>query len=215
MKRFTRFVFAISVIIKVSNVFIIAQPAENIQLLAPQFEKGSTLFDALKNRKTDRAFSDRELSLQQLSDLLWAAAGINRQESGKRTAPTAHNDQEIDVYVAMQSGLYLYNAKDHILDLVLNEDIRSATGSQKFVSKAALNLVYVADYSKAKGDDDSKKFYSATDTGFISQNVYLYCAAEGLATVVRGWVDREALAEKMRLCPEQHVVLAQTVGLPE
>jgi SagB-type dehydrogenase family enzyme len=198
-----------------SNVLMVAQTAGDIRLLPPMFAKETTLYDALKNRKSERSFADADLSIQQLSNLLWAAAGVNREDSGKRTAPTAHNDQEIDVYAAMQTGLYLYNAKDHILEKVLDEDIRSATGNQEFVKDAALNLIYVADFRRAKGDAESKAFYSATDTGFISQNVYLYCAAEGLATVVRGWVDREKLAEKMQLHPEQQIILTQTVGLPK
>ena len=215
MKMRSEMVLVVLVILGSLRNVAVAQSAGDIRLLEPMFEKGITLFDALRNRKSERVFSPGELSLQQLSDLLWAAVGVNRKDSGKRTAPTAHNDQEIDVYVAMKSGLYLYNAVDHVLELVLKEDLRDATGKQEFVSVAALNLVYVADFSKAKGNEESKRFYSATDTGFISQNVYLYCATEGLATVVRGWVDKEALAEKMQLQPEQHVILAQTVGFPE
>jgi len=186
--------------------------AQDIQLLPPQFEKSATLFGALKNRRTERSFSEKELSLEQLSNLLWAAVGTNRPDNKKRTAPTARNDQEIDVYVAMQKGLYLYNAIDHVLVLVHGNDIRRKTGKQKLTEIAPVNLVYVADYDKMKGDEESKKFYSATDTGFISQNVYLYCAAEGLGTVVRGWVDKDKLAPEMKLRPEQHITLAQTVG---
>jgi nitroreductase len=182
---------------------LFSQATADIKLLPPKFEKQVSLFDALKDRKTSRSFSAKELSLQQLSDLLWAATGVNRPESGKRTAPTAHDDREIDVYVAMAAGLFLY------------EDIRAATGRQEFVGTAPVNLIFVADYRRMKGDQSSKEFYAATDTGFISQNVYLYCAAEGLATVVRGMVERDQLAEKMKLHPDQHIVLAQTVGLPK
>ncbi|MDO9548492.1 MAG: SagB/ThcOx family dehydrogenase [Candidatus Marinimicrobia bacterium] len=185
--------------------------AEDIRLSPPQFQNDVSLYEALKNRRSERSFSEKELSLQQLSDLLWAAAGVNRPDSEKRTAPTAHNDQEIDIYVALKTGLYLHNAKDHILVFIHANDIRSKTGKQKFTETAPVNLIYVADYDKMKGDEESKKFYSATDSGFISQNVYLYCAAEGLATVVRGWFDRKELAAEMNLRPEQHIILAQTV----
>jgi len=186
--------------------------AQDIHLLQPKFEKGTTLQEALLKRQTDRSFSDKELSLQQLSNLLGATAGVNRPENGKRTAPTANNRQEIDIYVAIQKGLYLYNAEKHVLVLVQENDLRKETGKQNFTETAPVNLIFVADYDKMKGDDEAKIFYSATDTGFISQNVYLYCAAEGLGTVVRGWVDKEKLAQAMNLRSEQHVVLAQTVG---
>jgi SagB-type dehydrogenase family enzyme len=194
---------------------LFSQATADIKLLPPKFEKQVSLFDALKDRKTSRSFSAKELSLQQLSDLLWAATGVNRPESGKRTAPTAHDDREIDVYVAMAAGLFLYDPEQHLLKLVHHEDIRAATGRQEFVGTAPVNLIFVADYRRMKGDQSSKEFYAATDTGFISQNVYLYCAAEGLATVVRGMVERDQLAEKMKLHPDQHIVLAQTVGLPK
>ncbi|MCK4641983.1 MAG: SagB/ThcOx family dehydrogenase [Candidatus Marinimicrobia bacterium] len=191
---------------------LISQTTYDIQLLPPAFKNNATLMQALQNRKSTRSYIEKELSLQQLSDLLWAANGVNREASGKRTAPTAHDEREIDVYVATAKGLYLYDADNHFLTLVLKEDIRALTGKQKFVKKAAVNLVFVADYDKIRGKRKSKDFCSATDTGFISQNVYLYCAAEGLATVVRGWVNRERLAKKMGLRKEQKIILAQTVG---
>jgi SagB-type dehydrogenase family enzyme len=148
--------------------------------------------------------------------MLWAANGINRPDSKKHTAPTAMNCQEIDIYVAIADGLYLYNANSNVLKAVLAEDIRAATGPQPFIKDAPVNLVFVADYSKmSRASDEDKAFYSATDTGFISQNVYLYCASEGLATVVRGMVDRPALAKVMKLRDNQKIILAQTVGYPK
>ena len=148
--------------------------------------------------------------------MLWAAFGINRQDSEKRTAPSALNWQEIDLYVATADGLYLYEAKNHTLEPVLAEDIRAMTGRQSFVRAAPVNLIYVADFSRmGKATDKDKVFYSAADTGFISQNVYLYCASEGLATVVRGSIDRPALAKVMKLRPDQRIILAQSVGYPK
>jgi SagB-type dehydrogenase family enzyme len=187
-----------------------------IGLLKPQMDGGKPLMQALKERKTSREFSSEKLPLQTLSNMLWAANGINRPDSKKHTAPTAMNCQEIDIYVALADGLYLYDANSNTLQPVLAEDIRAATGPQPFVKDAPVNLVFVSDYSKIRrGSDEDKAFYSATDTGFISQNVYLYCASEGLATVVRGYVDKPALTKVMKLRDNQKIILAQTVGYPK
>ena len=193
-----------------------AQDLKSIKLPEPQIEGGRPLMQVLMDRKTSREFSPEKLPMQIMSDMLWAACGINREESGKRTAPTAVNWQEIDVYVSITEGLYLYDAKAHTLEPVLPEDIRAFTGKQPFVKDAPVNLIYVADFSKmGQADEATKTFYSATDTGFISQNVYLYCASEGLATVVRGYLDKPELEKKMGLRPDQKVMLSQTVGYPK
>ncbi len=192
------------------------QGLKPIQLLEPQMDIGRPLMQVLKDRRSSRAFSTEKLPKQVLSNMLWAAFGVNRPDSGKRTAPSAVNWQEIDIYVATADGLYLYGAKTHTLKPVLAQDIRAATGAQPFVKEAPVNLIYVADFSRmGKTTDDQRVFYSAADTGFISQNVYLYCASEGLATVVRGLVDRPALAKLMKLRPDQRVILAQSVGYPK
>jgi SagB-type dehydrogenase family enzyme len=193
----------------------IAEEMKTMKLPEPTMKGGMPLMEALKARHTQRDFSDRELPPQVLSDLLWAAFGINRPDRGLRTAPSAMNMQEIDIYVAMKQGLYRYNAEEHSLEQVLADDIRASTGGQDFVAGAPVNLVYVADYSKMRGGSAVKDFYSAADTGFIGQNVYLYCASEGLATVVRGSVDRDELAKTMGLRDEQKIILAQTVGYPK
>ena len=203
-------------ILLIGSIITFSQELEQIKLLPPQTDIGMPLMQALKERKSTREFSSKKLPLQELSNLLWAAFGINRQESVKRTAPTAMNTQEFDIYVANADGLYLYDAKGHILQPILAEDIRAATGEQDFVSDAPLNLIYVSDYTRFGNIDiEDKNFYSATDTGFISQNVYLYCASQGLATVVRGWVNKPKLEEIMKLRPDQKVILAQTVGYPK
>lgn len=193
-----------------------AGDAKSIKLPEPQMGAGKPLMQVMKERRTGREFSEKEIPLQVLSNLLWAANGVNRTDSGKRTAPSAMNWQEIDIYVAMPTGLYLYDAGKHELEFVLGEDIRHMTGTQEFVKAAPVNLVYVADLKKI-GDrpDDVKNFYSAVDTGFISQNVYLFCASEGLSTVVRGSIDRTAMAEAMKLGSEKKITLAQTVGYPK
>jgi len=183
-----------------------------IALPAPDMNGGRPLMQVLKNRQSIRSFSEKALSRQTLSNLLWAACGVNRAKDGKRTAPSAMNRQEIDVYVAMADGMYLYNAKNHSLGLVVRKDLREMTGKQPFVKGAPVNLVYVADLARMQGSDDDKSFYAGTDTGFIAQNVYLFCASEGLGTVVRGYVDRERLAKEMGLRANQKITLAQTVG---
>ena len=187
-----------------------------IQLLPPQTEGGKPLMQALKERKSMRTFSTKELPLQVLSDLLWAASGINRPESGGRTAPTAKNMQEIDIYVAKKEGLYLFDPKAGALVPVLAEDIRAFTGEQSFVKDAPIDLIYVTDHTKMENlTGEQKDFYSATDTGFISENVYLFCASSGLATVVRGWINKLTLTKVMKLRPSQNIILAQTVGYPK
>jgi SagB-type dehydrogenase family enzyme len=170
----------------------------------------------LKDRGSSRSFSSEKLSLQVLSNLLWAASGINRPDSGKRTAPSAVNWQELDIYVATAEGLYLFDAKSHRLNPILPEDIRALTGGQPFVREAPVNLVYVADFSRmGRGTNEEKEFYSAADTGFIAQNVYLFCSSEELATVVRASIDRPTLAKVMKLRPDQKITLAQSVGYPK
>jgi SagB-type dehydrogenase family enzyme len=192
------------------------QELKPIQLLEPQINTGRPVMQVLKNRESSRAFGSEKLPGQALSNMLWAAFGVNRPDSGKRTAPSAMNWQEIDIYVATTDGLYLYEAKTHALKPVLAGDIRALTGGQAFVKDAPVNLVYVADFSKmGEAEDDVKVFLSAANTGFISQNVYLYCASEGLATVVRGLIDRPALEKAMGLRPDQKVTLAQSVGYPK
>ncbi|MFZ1948277.1 MAG: SagB/ThcOx family dehydrogenase [bacterium] len=206
---------AVITLIAVAAVAL-AEDLKPIQLPAPRMEGGMPLMQALKARQTVRDFLPDKLSPQVMSDMLWAAFGINRPESGKRTAPSAVNWQEIDIYVALEEGCYLYDAKANQLLPVLAKDIRGDTGPQPFVAGAPVNLIFVADYTRmGQADDAAKATYSACDTGFISQNVYLFCASEGLGTVVRGYVDKEALGKTMNLRPEQKVVLAQTVGYPK
>ncbi|MBU1862342.1 MAG: nitroreductase family protein [Candidatus Omnitrophica bacterium] len=190
--------------------------ADSIQLPKPEMQKGKPLMQALKERKTTRSFSAKDISLQELSNLLWAACGVNRPDSGKRTVPSAHNWQPIDVYVARPDGLYFYDAHKNLLKQVLKEDLRETLVVQDFTQIAPIDLIYVADYTKMKkGTEEQKQFYAAADTGFISQNVYLYCASEGYATVVRGGVDKPALEKKMKLPVDKKVVLVQPVGYPE
>jgi SagB-type dehydrogenase family enzyme len=188
---------------------------KEIMLAKPVMSGGITLMAALSKRQSSRSFSNKKLPDQVLSNLLWAADGINRPGSGKRTAPTAMNKQEIEIYAALEEGLYLYNPKKHSLELILDRDIRPLTGRQGFVNNAAVNLVYVANISDTAGfNREDKLLYAGADTGFIGQNVYLFCASEGLATVIRGFIDKDALGKAMKLKSDQLIILSQTVGYP-
>lgn len=192
-----------------------ADGVDLIRLPPPRTDGGMPLMQAFKARHSTREFSAKSLPMPVLSDLLWAADGVNRPASGKRTAPSAKDMREIFVYVATADGTYLFDPNDHVLRRVSERDIRALTGTQDFVGQAPLNLVYVSDLGRMDTSEENKRFYSATDTGFIAQNVYLFCASAGLATVVRGSLDREALAAALRLAPHQQVILAQTVGYPK
>lgn len=185
-------------------------------LPAPQKDGGRPLMRALSLRKSTRSFAAKGIPPQTLSNLLWAACGVNRPDSGRRTAPSAKDWREIDLYAATADGLYRYDAPAHRLDPVLAGDIRAAAGGQAFVKTAPVVLVYVADHGKAAGvPPEARDFYCSADAGFISQNVYLFCASEGLATVVLGWIDKPRLERIMGLRPGQKVILSQPVGYPK
>jgi len=193
----------------------LAGAPQPIALPKPQTQGGMPLMQALNQRRSGREFSGQKLSPQTLSNLLWAAFGINRPD-GRRTAPSASNRQTIDIYVVTAEAAYLYNPKDQRLEPVATGDFRAATGNQDFVSHAPVNLVFVSDYAKmAKTAAETQALYAGAETGYISQNVYLYCASEGLVTVVRATVDRAATAKALALRPDQKITLAQTVGYPK
>jgi SagB-type dehydrogenase family enzyme len=186
-----------------------------VALPAPQVSGGMPLMQALAARRSQREFAREPLPPQVLSDLLWAAFGVNRAEGHGRTAPSAIGAQEIDVYAALAGGLYIYDPDAHRLARVAQVDARRVTGYQDFVDEAPLDLVYVADQAHlANVPGEHRGAYSAASAGAIAQNVYLYCASAGLATVVRGWFDRKALGAALGLSAQEHVVLAQTVGYP-
>ncbi len=191
-----------------------AEP-QRLSLPPPRLERGMPLMQAIRQRRSSRSFSRQTLAAQTVGDLLWAAYGINRPESGKRTAPSAHNRQEIDLYVARADGLFLYQAKDHQLEQITAADIRKLTGRQEFPGQAPFNLIYVVNFSRMPEIPRENALEAAAiATGAIVQNVYLYCASEGLAVVARGWLDREKLAAAMGLDDNQHIILAQTAGYP-
>jgi len=207
MKRIPSFLVSI---LLAAGVF-----AQELDLPAPQKTGGMPLLEALAKRSTARAFDSRDLSPQQLSTLLWSCFGINRPD-GKRTAPSANNKQATDIYVLLKSGAYVYEAKANKLVLALPEDIRKLGGTQDFVTNAPVTLVFVADLSKmGNASEEAKKNTANVNVGYISENAYLFCASEGLVTGARGSVDRKALGAKMKLRPDQAIILAQSVGYPK
>ncbi len=188
---------------------------KSIALPAPDRTGGLPLMQALVKRRSSREFARKELPLPVLSSLLWAAFGVNRRGGG-RTAPSAIDAQEIDVYVALPTGAYLYDHKEHRLRLVADQDLRRITGYQDFVDEAPLDLVYVADHRRMKlVPVDRRESYASVAAGAITQNVYLYCASASLATVIRAWIDRTAIADALGLSHDEQVLLSQTVGYPK
>ncbi len=194
---------------------VAAQEPAPIKLPAPKMDGGMPLMQALKARHSEREFGAAKLSPQMLSNLLWAAWGMNRPD-GHRTAPSASNKQEIEVYVTLPDGAFAWDAKTNTLNPVAAGDLRGATGTQPFPATAALNLVYVADMSKAgrPATDPQQAMNIGADAGAIMQNVYLFCASEGLVSVVRASVPKDALAKQLKLRDTQLIVLAQSVGYP-
>lgn len=189
--------------------------AVKIELPLPIKEGGMPLMEAISKRRSQREFAPTEVPLPVLSNLLWAAYGVNRPDGG-RTAPSALNAQEIDLYVALPSGAYLYDAVENLLQLVASNDLRRVTGYQDFVDEAPLDLVFVADYSRMKlAPVRQRESYASAAAGAISQNLYLFAASNGLATVIRAWIDREAIADALGLNHDQQVLLSQTVGYPK
>ncbi len=187
--------------------FLIPLPAsaQDIKLSAPNKVSGKLLMQALSDRKSSRNFIDKELPINVLSNMLWAANGYNRED--KRTAPTANDKQEIELYVALKSGVYLYDAKKSLLKLIRTGDHRKSAGNQDFVAQASANIILVADMEKA-----SSREYAYTDCGFVAQNIYLFAASEGLGAVARGWYDKDVLAKLLDLPSHKEVLLTQSVG---
>jgi nitroreductase len=186
-----------------------------ITLPPPQTKGGMPLLEALSMRRSSREFASTELPQQLLSDLLWAANGINRPDKG-RTAPSALNAQEIDLYLALSNGAYLHDAAKNVLQLVAGSDLRRVTGYQDFVDDAPLDIVFVANFDRMRlVPSVQRENYASVAAGAISQNIYLFAASTGLATVIRAWIDREAIAKSLGLTHDQHVLLSQTVGYPK
>lgn len=190
--------------------------SEPVVALPPaEITGGLPLMEALRRRHSERRFLPRPLEPQMLSNLLWAACGINRSDVGGRTAPSAMNAQEVDVYLALPQGLYRYDPQHHGLQRTVEKDVRRATGYQDFVDDAPLDLIFVANHARMKLVPASKReAYASVAAGAMVQNIALYCASAGLVGVVRAWFDRNALSLAMGLGPDEQILLTQTVGFP-
>jgi SagB-type dehydrogenase family enzyme len=188
--------------------------SDAISLPKPQTDGGKPLMQALKLRSSTREFRPDAMPPQVMSNLLWAAFGINRPD-GKRTAPSTHGKNEIDIYVITAAGAYLYDATAHRLNLISKEDLRKPAGTQDFVETAPVNLIYVADTTAFDAPTPEEKLHwLGADAGIIAQNVGLFCASEGLGNVVRAGFDRDVLTKALKLEPKHRIILAQTVGYP-
>jgi SagB-type dehydrogenase family enzyme len=204
-----RFILLLPLLVSIS----IAQETKDISLPAPVKTGGKPLMDALNLRSSARDYSNKMLTNQEISDLLWAANGINRPESGKKTAPTAMNWQDLEVYVCLPEGIYLYMPKENILKMIKEGNFMKDCGKQNFVDDAPINLIFVSDLGKMKiVKNEDKLLYAGIHAGAVSQNVYLYCASVGLNTVTRRYMDIEKLSKIMELPADQVIVLSQTVG---
>lgn len=187
---------------------------DTIVLPAPETEGGKPLMNAIRDRRSTREFSDQPLPVQVLSNLLWATIGISRPD-GKLTVPNARSRREIDVFVVAAEATYRYDIERHALKTVTTDDLRPLAGKQDFVATAPVNLIYVADYARMPDlNPEQQLVYSSTDVGFSVENAYLFCTSFGLATVVRGSVEREALGKALGLGPQQRIILGQSIGYP-
>ncbi len=187
---------------------------EVVDLPEPRLDRTVPLMQALKARHSERDYASQPLSLPDLSDLLWSALGVNRS-TGERTVPFWRHVMAIDLYVALAEGVWLYEPKPHRLCPYLAMDLRGQTGLQDFVATAPVNLIYVARGDDMQGlSEADRRLYASVDAAFIGQNVYLFCAAAGLATVFRGALDQSRLGHALMLPSHQFVTFAQSVGHP-
>ena len=208
MKKSFLFLLVLAFVININ-----AQELQTIKLVEPSTKGGSTIMEALSNRKSVREFSNKKLSDQDLADVVWAAGGINRKEAGLRTSPSWRNFQDVDIYVCFKEGVYLYNAKAHALEPVMKGNFYPMIVSgQDFVNDAPIVLLLVSDFDKITGDGSSPVYISGLNAGIISQNISLFCAGKNMATVPRGFMDKEALKKAFNLKENQHILLNHPVG---
>lgn len=207
----------LSAIVAASRPGLATAQAQIMELPPPQTEGGKSLREALKARHSSREFAAQPLPPAMLSNLLWAAWGINRPASGLRTAPSSHSIMDIDLYLAMANGVWIYDPKTHHLSQHMVDDLRGETTTgQDYVKTAPLNIIYVSDAARmGQPSDADRALNGIADSAVIGQNVYLFCAAEGLATVLRASVPGERLAKRLNLSPTQAIYFAQSVGYPK
>jgi len=193
-----------------------ANAQERIKLNQPNKDRGVSIMKALEARQSTNEFANQELSQEDLSDLLWAAAGINRPEIGKKTAPSAQNAQEIDVYVCLKGGAYVYNAREHALILVTEKDLRMMGERREGAVAAPCLLLLVAETSRYQVSAYNTKEHvdnmSKVDVGIVSQNISLFCAGVGIGTKPRAQMDHAGLKDALRLNDTQILILNHPVG---
>jgi SagB-type dehydrogenase family enzyme len=196
------------------HIIIAVAQTGNIELSKPSVERGTSVSKALWTRASATAYSSKELSLRDLSDLLWAANGINRPESGKRTAPSAMNSQDVDIYVFMQAAVFFYNPQKNLLEKVTDGDYRALiAGKQTEVQEAPASLLLVSDISRFKyGNDSLKVLWGAFDAGIVSENISLFCSSIGMETRCRASMDQEKLRNLLKLKPTQYLMLNHPIA---
>ena len=199
-----------------TTMSLFAQDLQDIKLNNPNKSRGSVFMQALSDRQSIREYDTKDISLQDLSDLLWAANGVNRP-NGNRTAPSAMNRQEIDVYVINKDGAYLYDAANHALKPVAKGDFRKeVAGQQDFVTTAPVCILLVANLEKLGNPAlESTRSTAALDAGIVNQNINIFCAAVGLATVPRGSMNTNELKKNLKLTDNQLLLLNNPVGYPK
>jgi SagB-type dehydrogenase family enzyme len=187
----------------------------DIKLLAPDKQGGMPVMQCFSQRQTQRDFTRQELSPADLSGLLWAAYGINREDKALHTAPTALNRKDIEVYMVNYTGLYLYLPESHSLKLLKEGDFMADTGLQSFVADASVNIIVVSDLSKMPATPEADRpIYAGIHAGAVMQNIYLYCASVGLNTVARRYFDYKKVSDLLELPDHKLAVIAQSVGKP-
>lgn len=209
MKKITLFLVSFSI-----AGCLFSQELNHVTLNKPDLNREGTVMQALQKRASASSFSSEPLSLQDLSDLLWAASGVNRPESGKRTAPSAIDARDVDIYVFLENGIYIYDVNSHVLNPVIAGDYRSlVAGRQPDFASAAAFLLMVSDISRFRMPDDSVKMtWGAMDAAIISQNISVFCASAGLNTRPRAFMETEKLKEILKLTDTQYPMLNNPVG---
>ena len=209
MKRFVLFLFIGGLVFSAN-----AQELQVIKLNEPSKSGGSSVMEAFSHRKSGREISNKKLTTQDLSDLVWAAAGINRKDKDLRTAPSWRNYQDIDLYVCFPEGVYFYNAKEHVLEPFAKGNFYPLLVTiQPFVNDAPVILLLVTDLSKMKDDDAAYQMVIAgIDAGIVSQNISIFCAGKNMVTVPRGFMEKEELKKAIKLKDSQHIMLNHPVG---
>ena len=204
MKKVILFVLALTAMGSMQAQDVISLPQPEVNKLS------MALGQALQQRRSERQYSDKEISMQTLSTLLWAACGVSDQKTGKITAPSAINMQDVKVYVCAKDGVCLYNAKANTLTKVSDKDLREAiAGRQAFAKAAPISLVLVSTKDSDRSPNDK---FGAMDAGYVSQNIYLACTALGLKTVARATMDFDVLKRELNLADTSYLELNHPIG---